>query len=113
MNKKICATDGIFIGGGYTTKCMHYGHFSSGDTCSHSEGNCINQRMLCKHGQEVQKCNVCRDRFEVRIVEEGRSIKQIMVQMTRNGCQWQSIGCDNKKELVALRNKINEYLSKL
>ena len=57
-------------------------------------------KETCTHGHENQKCNICRDRFEVRIVEEGRSIKKMMVQMTRNGFSWQSIGCDNKKELV-------------
>jgi len=111
MNKKICKTGGIV---GYErATCMHFGHYSSGSECAHGEGQCDKQQTICNHGHEINKCNVCRDRFEVRIVEEGRSIPQIMVQMTRNGCQWQSIGCDNKKELVALRNKINEYLSKL
>ena len=106
MSKKICTTGGMI---GKNTKCTHASVYG----CNQGEGQCDYQAIVCEHGHEKQKCNVCRDRFEVRITEEGRSIKQIMVQMTRNGCQWQSIGCDNKKELVALRNKINEYLSKL
>ena len=67
----------------------------------------------CNHGHEVQKCNVCRDRFEVRIVEEGKSIKQTCLQMTHNGFHWQSIACKNEKELRALSDALVGHLFQL
>lgn len=50
--------------------------------------------------------------------EESKSVKvrtivnkyETMVQMTRNEWQWQSIGFDNKEQMIAFRDEMNRAI---